>query len=138
VQPERRPAITLDVDGVLFPWLKPEYGQWLLSLAGRAELVWASAGWGESANWHIGPHIGLPELPVIDFPCLVKLPEIREWCGTRPLAWVDDWFAPEARSWAAARRSPTLLVDVDEKQGLQRAHCEAISAWLDGLGPAGA
>lgn len=132
-QPDQRPVIALDVDGVLFPWLKPEYGQWLLALAHRAELAWASAGWGESANWHISPHVGLPKLPVIGFPNLVKLPGIREWCGTRPLAWVDDWFASEACAWAAARREPTLLVEVHPGEGLQDAHCQQVSAWLDSL-----
>jgi hypothetical protein len=131
-----RPAVALDVDGVLMPWLRPEYGGWLLALADRADLVWATS-WEYSANWHIGPVIGLPELPVIEFPALVKLPVIETWCGARPLAWLDDFFEDRAYAWAAGRTeagTPTLLVPVDSAAGLQPGHCEAVSAWLDATG----
>lgn len=129
------PVVALDVDGVLMPWLKPGYGPWLLSLAGRAELVWASS-WEHSANFQVGPRIGLPELPVIEFPAAVKLRAVAGWCGSRPLAWLDD-FHPEAhRSWSVARTRdgvPTLLVLVDPAEGLKPAHVGSVSAWLDGL-----
>jgi hypothetical protein len=119
------------------PWLRPEYGRWLLTLADRGELVWASSGWGHQANWRIAPRAGLPRLPVIEFPGLVKLPVMQEWCGTRPLAWLDDWFDPGAHPWAAGRAAagtPTLLVAVDPAAGLQERHCDDVSAWLDAIG----
>ncbi|WP_170176446.1 HAD domain-containing protein [Lentzea flaviverrucosa] len=91
-----RPAILLDVDGPLNPfmakptrrpagyttrrvrpygffrplrvWLDPSHGSWLLSLAAAtgADLVWATT-WEHEANEFIGPCIGLPELEWIDF-----------------------------------------------------------------------
>ncbi|MEV6242023.1 HAD domain-containing protein [Lentzea sp. NPDC051838] len=91
-----RPAILVDVDGPLNPflakptlrpigysthrirpagfsrplrvWLDPSHGPWLLSLAAatRADLVWATT-WEHEANKFIGPLLGLPELEWIDF-----------------------------------------------------------------------
>lgn len=130
-----RPVIALDVDGVLMPWLKPEYGGWLLALADRAELVWATS-WEHSANWHIGPHVGLPAMPVIEFPHSVKLPAVDAWCANRPMAWVDDWFSPDTYAWASGRIAwglPTLLVPVDPTAGLQPVHCDLVATWLGRL-----
>ncbi|WP_112272315.1 HAD domain-containing protein [Lentzea terrae] len=91
-----RPAILIDVDGPLNPylakptrrpagytthrirpagfarplrvWLDPSHGPWLLSLAAAtgADLVWATT-WEHEANEFIGPRLGLPELEWIDF-----------------------------------------------------------------------
>jgi hypothetical protein len=91
-----RPAILVDVDGPLNPylakptrrppgytthrirpagfsrplrvWLDPSHGPWLLSLAAAtgAELVWATT-WEHEANEFIAPRLGLPELEWIDF-----------------------------------------------------------------------
>jgi hypothetical protein len=58
-------------------WLKPSHGAELQALGG--ELIWATT-WEFEANEWIGPHIGLPELPVID--------------------WIDrDYFNPEGLYW---------------------------------------
>jgi hypothetical protein len=132
---DQRPIVALDVDGVLAPWLRPEYGRWLLALVDRCELVWATS-WEHDANGHIAPVIGLPLLRVIEFPQAVKLPSVDAWCGSRPLAWIDDFFDPAADSWADARNArgvPTLLVHVNSKKGLSARHCDAVSAWLDSL-----
>ena len=91
-----RPAILVDVDGPLNPylakrtrrpagytthrirpagfsrplrvWLDPSHGPWLLSLAAAtgADLVWATT-WEHEANQFIAPLLGLPELEWIDF-----------------------------------------------------------------------
>lgn len=133
------PLSPLDVDGVLRPWLRPECGTWLMALASRADLVWASAGWQHDANHHIGPVIGLPELPVIEFPALEKLGPVADWCGKRPLAWLDDGFTEMHHDWAFRRNLdglPTLLIPVDAGMGLQEQHCAAVSWWLDDLAAA--
>lgn len=130
-----RPIVALDVDGVLMPRLNPEYGRWLTALSGRCELVWATS-WQHDANWHIAPALGLPELPVIEFPGLVKIPQVEAWSASRPLAWLDDGFESTAHAWAAwrtATRAPTLLVPVDPTEGLSPTHCATVSAWLDAL-----
>lgn len=91
-----RPALLLDVDGVLNPydaperppgyeehryqpglmwgpdglrvWLNPGHGPMLTALAREhgLELVWATT-WEWQANEWIAPRVGLPELPVITF-----------------------------------------------------------------------
>ncbi|WP_169312500.1 HAD domain-containing protein [Nakamurella multipartita] len=89
-----RPALLLDVDGVLNPyaapanrrpgdylthrypmpghrrplrvWLNPGHGQMLLASTDRFDLTWATT-WQHAANDWIGPRIGLPKLPVITF-----------------------------------------------------------------------
>ncbi|MFG3690620.1 hypothetical protein [Micromonospora sp. NPDC047740] len=90
----RRPLIFVDIDGVLIPlrarpgganhgWgssagggpdrdgnplldrLDPVDGRRLLALPG--ELVWAST-WMAEANEVVAPRIGLPALPVVDWP----------------------------------------------------------------------
>lgn len=50
-------------------WLHPAHGARLRELAAAAglDLAWATT-WLHDANRFIGPAIGLPELPVIEFP----------------------------------------------------------------------
>ena len=82
-----KPLLLLDVDGVLIPyaapeqpigflpymlpgewvWLSPRHGEWLRPLHDQFQLVWAT-GWEHHANHLIGPILGLPPLPVIEFP----------------------------------------------------------------------
>ncbi|SEB67496.1 hypothetical protein SAMN05216482_0488 [Streptomyces sp. PAN_FS17] len=50
--------------GPLRVWLNPAHGQALLKLG--YELCWATT-WMADANRWIGPVIGLPELPFVDF-----------------------------------------------------------------------
>lgn len=88
-------------------WLHPEHGAQLLALAAETGLspVWATT-WLSEANRLIGPSIGLPELPVIDFPeddlqrtagsaswrleGRWKYPGVAQHAGDLPIAWLDD------------------------------------------------
>jgi hypothetical protein len=79
-----RPLLFLDVDGTLLPFgqdpqrqpgdaapdshlarLSPEVGFRLAALP--CELVWAST-WEDEANAEVAPRIGLPPLPVVNWP----------------------------------------------------------------------
>lgn len=95
--------LLIDVDGPLNPWaasgrtnqkngytryridgytvyLKRAHGQQLLALTDVFDLVWCTT-WEHQANIEIGPRIGLPELPVIEFP---KSPVKRHTCDNPP------------------------------------------------------
>jgi len=137
-------VIALDVDGVLAPWLEPDYGRMLLTLAAEtnAELVWAT-GRNHQANQSIGPAIGLPPLAVVDLTGVEpnragvhwKVPHIAAWVGRRPLAWLDDEFQDSDFDWAATRTAtglPTLLVPVDERDGFESAHATTVRTWAAG------
>src|SRR5690349_5469444 len=138
---ERKPLLLLDVDGVLIPyaapeqpagfeqhplldelvWLAPRHGAWLRPLLDRFELVWAT-GWEHDANRLIAPILGLPELPVIEFPRgadgrFFKLPTIMRFAAGRPMVWIDDELTSAAHAWAAGRIPPALLIDVDPAIG---------------------
>jgi hypothetical protein len=63
------------------------------------------------------------------------VPAIASYVGGRPAAWLDDIVTPEARAWVRERSAPTLLVEVDPQQGLQRRHVEELVAWRSQLGP---
>jgi hypothetical protein len=149
-----RPLLLLDVDGVLNPyaapgqpdgfeqhllldelvWLAPQHGAWLRPLLDRFELVWAT-GWEHNANQLIAPILGLPALPVIEFPReadgrFFKLPTIARFAAGRPLVWIDDELTDEAHAWAAARALPTRLVDADPAIGLTEELVALIAAFL--------
>lgn len=136
------PILLLDVDGVLIPyaakgcpdgfiqhtllgepvWLAPCHGDWLRPLCDRFQLVWAT-GWEHYANQLIAPILGLPTLPVIEFPRdgtrrFEKFPTIERVVADRALIWIDDELTPAIHAWALQRRSPTLLIDADPAIGL--------------------
>jgi hypothetical protein len=112
----------------------------LLELAGVFELVWAS-GWEERANEHLPHLLGLPpELPFLRFERAVgrsnahwKLDAIETYADGRPLAWIDDALTPACHEWAAARASPTLLVQTEPDRGLTSDEAEQLVAWARGL-----
>jgi len=154
-----KPLLLLDVDGVLNPYPEtpvgydehdffPEddepvrlarvHGEWLRELATCFEIVWAT-GWGEDANRLLCPHFGLDAfpllpLPPIPFDAAVKARAVRDFVGERPAAWGDDLITDDELEWAAARRAPTLLVQVDHRKGLTRAQVERMLAWAAELG----
>lgn len=125
-------------------WLNPAHGPMLLGLADRFELTWATA-WGQLANKLIGPVIGLPELPTVDFGDLrcdfgskhiPKLEAVARYAEYRPCAWFDDEFRSADLDWAAERTktiAPTLFVSIDPAVGLVQADLDAVTAWAEGL-----
>jgi hypothetical protein len=93
------------------------HGEWIAELTGPFEVVWASA-WGSEANRLLGPLLDLPELAFVEFPPAPfppaeKVPAISRHLGDRAAVWIDDMLTAEAHAWAAARRFPTLLLDVN-------------------------
>jgi hypothetical protein len=165
-----RPLLLLDVDGPLNPWaartppprhvehrfrvsrwgrwltvwLDPHLGPELLALAARtgAELAWATT-WGHRANGEIGPALGLPPLPVVEFAGPFaqsrpgwKFPAVARFAYGRPLAWLDDDFGlyPAARDRFLGRRRAdgvaTMLVAVDPATGVRAAQLAAVERWF--------
>lgn len=135
-------------------WLRRDHGELLSRVAADTglELVWATT-WTHEANTYIGPTIGLPELPVIEFPDRDlrvghgwragggwKWPAVAEYAAGRPLAWLDDelagqdTFGPARAAFGQDRAStPTLLCHVDPRHGLAPDHLTAVHAWAAGL-----
>lgn len=168
-----RPILFLDVDGVLNPfaakperrpdgyethritpaawakplrvWLNPEHGPMLLDLAERTgiELVWATT-WEHQANEFIGPRIGLPALPVVEFGTALhtvawKWSAVAEYAAGRPFAWFDDDFTNQQHlrlGFDLARRNmPTRLHRIDPAVGILQRDLDAVEKWADDLVP---
>lgn len=164
-----RPLLLLDVDGVLNPfaasrnwlddsdyrrsriststgtypvWLDRSHGRMLRDVAERwnLELVWCTT-WEHEANLFIGPKVGLPELPVIEFGFTAtkwKFNAVLKYAAGRPLAWLDDDFgrhADDEQVWFMERRGdlPTFLRHVDPRRGFNDEHRDAINGWAAGL-----
>jgi hypothetical protein len=157
-----RPLLFLDVDGPLNPyaakpwrrpegyttikvalhpgralrvWLSPSHGPALLALG--FELCWATT-WMDAANRWIGPVIGLPELPYVDFGEGLfalrsdgvhwKTEAIVRYAGGRPFAWVDDEQGPADEEYVAARHpGPALLQQVSPRLGLRKGDFTALA-----------
>lgn len=117
-------------------WLNPGHGAQLLAVADETglELAWATT-WLHEANDRIGPAIGLPKLPVVEFPDYDrgwKWRGVAEFAAGRPLAWFDDEHDEHhgAEDFTRLRAgTPTLLHHVDPRQGLGSAHMAAVRAW---------
>ncbi|MFG2111079.1 hypothetical protein ACGFRB_00310 [Streptomyces sp. NPDC048718] len=168
-----RPLLFLDVDGPLIPFgapppytypshapvpppgshpllyrVDPAHGPRLAALG--CELVWATT-WGDEANAIMAPRLGLPPLPVVDWPeegpgdlaDWADLENVRAglhwktrplsvWAAGRPYVWLDDEIGPADRAWATAHHpAPALLHRVDPCTGLGDADYTAVTAWLD-------
>ncbi|WP_184956736.1 HAD domain-containing protein [Paractinoplanes abujensis] len=134
--------IYLDVDGTLIPFrgrrvqgapadagnplldrLDPRDGARLLALGGQ--LVWATT-WMAEANEVVAPLLGLPPLPVVEWPegdeggrlHWKTVPLTRHAAG-RPFVWLDDEITDADRRWVAERYPhPALLRRIDPMVGL--------------------
>jgi hypothetical protein len=130
-------------------WLNPSHGGQLLELAKLYDLIWATT-WGKEANTFISPVLGLPELPVVDWPSMHDAgPDGTFWktrhlvahASDRPFAWIDDDLSDTDRAYVAAHhRKPALLLHVDARLGLRDPDFAALGAFarttcsLDPLG----
>ncbi|MEV7520077.1 HAD domain-containing protein [Streptomyces sp. NPDC091371] len=153
-----RPLLYLDVDGPLIPFgagpypqgdaanpllarVDPALGPLLAALP--CELVWATT-WMDEANECLAPRLGLPELPLVEWP--EPSPEDERggpgrphWktsvlvghAAGRPFVWVDDEITDADRAWVAAHHpGRALLFRVDPGRGLSAADVGALRAWL--------
>ncbi|MFH9040092.1 HAD domain-containing protein [Streptomyces sp. NPDC017966] len=165
-----RPLLFLDVDGPLIPFgspsghpraatvaasapadrgnpllprLDPGIGARLMALDCR--LVWATT-WMEAANEVVAPRIGLPRLPVVEWPDADaeegprglhwKTRPLVEWADGRPFVWVDDEIGAMDRLWVAAGHpGPSLLHRIDPAKGLEDADFHTLAGWLDAVAP---
>ncbi|MFD9372240.1 HAD domain-containing protein [Streptomyces sp. NPDC060020] len=119
-------------------WLNPAHGEELLALADAYELVWATT-WKDEANDWIGPHLGLPRLPFIDWPSMHgraprgtfwKTQYVLAYAGGRPFAWIDDDITAMDREYVEQHHpAHALLLRIDERIGLVREDFDALAAW---------
>ncbi|MDF3300352.1 HAD domain-containing protein [Streptomyces tropicalis] len=154
----------LDVDGTLIPYgstrpypvhgppspgdaghpllsrIDPTLGPRLAALG--CETVWATT-WLEDANTCVAPRLGLPPLPLVDWPDPAQSgpDEVRglHWktrplvahAAGRPFVWLDDEITAVDRIWVAAHHTArALLHRVDHRRGLTDTDLAAVRAWL--------
>lgn len=167
---DTRPLLLLDVDGPLNPfdgrkslpegfvkhraaprgegrvsydvYLNPAMGPILLEFAAThdVELAWATT-WEHAANEWIGPHIGLPKLPVVEFRFTGhswKFGGVCAFAKGRPLAWFDDdfdYFRREREKYFdnARKGLPSLLYQVDPCVGITDEDLANVGRWFDDL-----
>lgn len=138
-----RPAGWENARKPLRVWLNPSHGPALVKLAADTglTLAWATT-WQFEANRLIGPVLGLPELPVVDFdhhPGSLKdwkFPAVADFASGKPLVWFDDDFRSSrlvhtVTDFQHQRGDlPTLLHWVDPRVGLTEADFDAVRRWV--------
>ncbi len=136
-------STTADQGNPLLARLDPGIGARLTALGCR--LVWATT-WMEEANEVVAPRIGLPRLPVLEWPDTDaggtpqglhwKTRPMVEWAAGRPFIWVDDEISATDRLWVdASHPGPSLLHRVEPAKGLSGTDFGALAAWLDAVAP---
>jgi hypothetical protein len=120
-------------------WLNPEHGVQLLQLAELYELTWCTT-WEHEANEWIAPHLGLPELPVVEFgknpphppePGLHwKTATIIEYAAGRPFVWVDDEVSQRDMVYIDRHQKARFaIMRIQAQHGLEREHFLNLEAW---------
>ncbi|WP_327345172.1 hypothetical protein [Streptomyces europaeiscabiei] len=133
-------------------WLNPDHGRQLLELDALFDLVWATT-WVGEANTYIAPVLGLPELPVVDWPrspvaglsgvapepgVFWKTPRLVEHAAGRPFAWVDDEIGTADQDFVATHhRNSALLHRVDPRLGLRETDFATLAAFARTTGGTG-
>lgn len=124
-------------------WLNPDHGPALLALP--FGLVWCTT-WSHEANEWIGPHLGLPELPVIEWPedqrestspywksepkVFWKTDPVVKYAAGRAFAWIDDDITDLDREYVAEHHAgPALLHHVDPRKGLLEEDFQLLASW---------
>ncbi|MFF7391732.1 hypothetical protein ACFZAE_25220 [Streptomyces scabiei] len=126
-------------------WLNEEHGRRLLELGRLYDLVWATT-WGAEANTYIGPVLGLPELPVVEWPgetrhrppptgmpswpagLFWKTPHLVEHAAGRRFAWVDDELTAVDSDFVTDHHGPhALLHRIDPRLGLRQPDFTALA-----------
>jgi hypothetical protein len=151
-----KPYLFIDVDGVLNPerntrlfdryeilgfivFLRPAHGKHLLGLQEYYELVWATS-WEHLANEHIGPKIGLPELPVVEFgnkyPTarmgknpMIKTAKVMKYANGRPFAWIDDDIMSADRAFLIDNDCHCFPLEINPNTGLTAADIAMLKIW---------
>ncbi|MFJ4204938.1 HAD domain-containing protein [Streptomyces sviceus] len=123
-------------DHPLLTRVDPALGARLTSLG--CALVWATT-WGDDANTVLGPWLGLPRLPLVDWPdsdeeeagLHWKTRSVVSWAAGRPFVWVDDEITDADRAWVAARHpGRALLHRVNHQVGLTEGDFALLEEWL--------
>lgn len=162
----------LDVHGVLIPFGMPrptieaqgntneaEGGNTTNPLVGRIrvdvgraladlpyDLVWATT-WGADANGSLTGLLGLPSLPVVEWPDASadeehdiaagrhwKTRALVAWAAGRPFAWVDDEITDRDRYWVAGHHPAlALLHHINPATGLTNDDIDRLARWATTL-----
>lgn len=119
-------------------WLNPQHGWELIKLTEFYELVWCTT-WGHEANEWIAPHLGLPELPVVEFGKSPSRPDARihwktakviEYAAGRPFVWVDDEI-DQWDHWYIGQHHPGKysLMKIEARIGLVQENFDELKGW---------
>jgi hypothetical protein len=153
-----KPAVALDVDGVLFPLAErfggpilvpeghvpariagfdvsylPQLQTWLPGLAGRCRVMWASS-WETDSLRRIEQHFGLPQLDRVDVyrhPAGRAAAVLEAVADDVPLVWCEDQRQNAAvRARLRDRPAGTLLVQPRRHVGLTGRQINRIDRFL--------
>ncbi|WP_141205673.1 HAD domain-containing protein [Streptomyces griseorubiginosus] len=128
-------------DHPLLARVDPALGARLASLG--CELVWATT-WMDDANTCLAPWLGLPPLPVVDWPDADadddgrtglhwKTRPLVSWAAGRDFIWVDDEVAEADRVWVARHHPGRALVHrVEAQRGLVDEDFAVLEEWIRG------